>query len=417
MKPLVLSLILPLLAAGATAEPDRTWPSNGTVTTFPADISSARAGVPDGWNAAALKDAKAIFDGQDSAALVVLHKGELVASWGSVTKRYTAQSVRKGLLNSLVGTLWDAGKLDLDATLEELGINDTDPVLTDGERQATLRQLMQSRSGIFHSALYEVGGWKRLRADLAKEEAAAGHDKYPPGTYWIYNNWDFNAVGTIVEKISGQDIGPFFESAIARPIGMQDFRPEDVEYTTRDHGAERHFGNSSDHRAYVFNISTRDLARYGLLFLNRGEWDGTRILSEDWVRETLDTVDTKLYRPEGDTITGFGEFGLLWMADREGARRYQDIRTRDPFFYTTGNRGHVLLVFPALDLVIAHQVATEGGVSEAAQRRRATEGTPEVTHEQVQALVNAIIRAHPDASEAFLPPCRKDVRRTNADAG
>lgn len=183
MKPLFLSLMLPLLAACTTATPDKAWPSAGTVTSFPEDISAATASLPEGWDAAMLAEAKAIFDGQASAAVVVLHKGELVASWGSVETRYTAQSVRKGLLNSLVGVLWDAGKLDLNATLEELDIDDTDPPLTRAERQATLRQLMQSRSGIFHTALYEVGGWKRMRAALAEEEAAAGYDKYPPGDY------------------------------------------------------------------------------------------------------------------------------------------------------------------------------------------------------------------------------------------
>jgi hypothetical protein len=59
------------------------------------------------------------------------------------------------------------------------------------------------------------------------------------------------------------------------------------------------------------------------------------------------------------------------------------------------------LYAPYLDLVIAHQVATAGGVSNSAQQKRALEGSPEVTDEQVAALFAAILAAHPDADRAF----------------
>jgi len=119
---------------------------------------------------------------------MVVHRGRLIASWGAVEERYTAQSVRKALLNSLVGQLVGDGRLRPGLTLAELGIDDSDPSLTEAERQATLRDLLMSRSGIFHSALYEAGGWTRARRALREAEAEAGRDLYPPGAYWIYNN-------------------------------------------------------------------------------------------------------------------------------------------------------------------------------------------------------------------------------------
>jgi hypothetical protein len=60
-----------------------------------------------------------------------------------------------------------------------------------------------------------------------------------------------------------------------------------------------------------------------------------------------------------------------------------------------------MAVFPALDLVIAHQVATVGGVSAEAQMKRAIEGTPEVTDGQIETLFAAIVRAHPEVADAF----------------
>jgi hypothetical protein len=82
-------------------------------------------------------------------------------------------------------------------------------------------------------------------------------------------------------------------------------------------------------------------------------------------------------------------------------RRFSTLRTREPSYFATGARGHVLGIFPSLDLVIAHQVATAGGVGIEAQMRRFREGSPEVSDDQVAALFAHIIAAHPNADTAF----------------
>jgi len=189
---------------------------------------------------------------------------------------------------------------------------------------------------------------------------------------------------------------------VAAPIGMQDFRAQDVEYTTRDHPAEQRFNNVSDHRAYVFDISTRDLARYGLLYLNCGKWRGRQIVPRDWVLESLEGRDTREGRGPQEQETGFGDYGYLWQIDREGSRRITQLRTREPFYIASGSRGHMMFVVPYLDLVVVHQVATVGGVSPEAQMRRFTEGSPEVDENAVGDLLAAVIAAHPEADTALL---------------
>lgn len=394
---IVSAAVASVVAAGAAVA----WPACGRVGVFPGADWVEADPAASGWDAAKLSEAKAVFAAQPSAAVVVVHQGRLVAQWGSVGTRYTAQSVRKALVNSLVGKLVDQRRLRVSDTLAALGIDDQSPALTESEKRATLQDLMRSRSGIFHTALYEVGGWKKERMALAEEERQAGRDLYPAGAYWIYNNWDFNAVGTVIEKTARRGIGPLFGEWVARPLQMQDFRPEDVEYTTSDHPAEQRFGNVSDHRAYVFNISTRDLARYGLLYLACGRWNGRQIVSEAWIRESLTGIDTRIGRPADRRRTGFGDYGYLWQIDRPGARRYEMLETREPYYIASGARGHAMLVMPYLDLVVAHQVATEGGVGVEAQMRRATQGSPEVTDQQLQRLVAAIVAAHPRGPTAF----------------
>ena len=393
-----------LLVAGAhiSSAAAESWDACGAVESYPGEQWTAHNPTEHGWDVEKLLDAKSQFEILQSASVVVVHKGRLIAEWGDSAERFTAQSVRKGLLNSLIGILIDDGTLSVDMTLEQMGINDSDPTLTPAEREATLADLMRARSGIFHSALYEVGSWKRMRTELADEKTSGAHDKFQPGAYWFYNNWDYNALGTIVEERASAPIGEYFQSKIAGPIQMQDFRPEDVEYTDKDHMAEKRFNNVSDHRAYMFNISTRDLARYGVLYLGCGEWRSEKILSRDWILQSLDGKDTRLGRDDDETETYFGDYGFLWQIDRPGSRRYDGLKTVEPVYFATGNRGHVLAVFPYLDLVIAHQVGTRGGVSAEAQIKRARYGSPSVTNEEMTSLFKAVIAAHPDGATALI---------------
>ena len=374
------------------------WPACGRVDSFPG-AAWAQPSV-EGWDAAKLDKARLLFESLDSAAVMVVHRGRPVAAWGNVATRYTAQSMRKALLNSLIGIAVDRRLLNSNATLAQMGIDDIDPALSAAERQATLRDLLMSRSGIFHSALYEVGSWKRDRAKLGQSKALSP-DRYRPGAYWIYNNWDFNALGTIAEKAFGRPIGTTFAELVGEPIGMEDFRPADVGYTSRNDATEQRFQNWSEHRAYVFDISTRDVARYGLLYLNCGDWNGRRIVSRNWVFESLLGRPTRDGRNPDEQATGFGDYGYLWQIDRPGSRRLTNLPTREPIYAATGARGHFMIVAPYLDLVIVHQVATEGGVGLEAQVKRATQGSPEVSEEDLGRLFRAIIEAHPRAESAF----------------
>lgn len=378
------------------------WPMCGIADTFPAESWQLAGAAKLSWDAAKLTTAKDLFEGMDSAAVMVVHRGHLIADWGDTKQKFTAQSIRKSLLSSLVGLEIETGDLKLDATLEELGIDDTQPNLTESERHATVRHLLLSRSGVYHPALYEMGRWKQVRAAIATDKTKNSDDPYGPGDYWVYNNWDFNVLGTIVENASGESIGQLFEERISSRIHMEDFEAQDVAYTSKESRTEQFLQNWSEHRAYVFDISTRDLARYGLLYLNCGRWEETPVVPESWVLESTEGVDTRIGRLEKYRNTSFGDYGYLWQIDRDESRRYEYLKTRQPFYMGTGNRGHVLVVMPSLDLVIVHQVATTGGIGFEAQQRRATEGSPRVESGDIQRLIAAILAAHPQGADALV---------------
>lgn len=144
--------------------------------------------------------------------MFIVQHGKVVAEWGNTTKRTELASVRKSLLSALIGIAVAEHQINLDSTMGQLGIDDNPPVLTEVEKTATVRQLLQARSGIFHLALYESPGMT---------EARPPRGSHAPGTFWYYNNWGFNVLGTIYERATGSGVFEALDQKIAKPIGMQ----------------------------------------------------------------------------------------------------------------------------------------------------------------------------------------------------
>lgn len=300
-----LLFILASLAGGAVARvPGKTWEKRR----------------PAGWSEAGLKAAREYAATLKTAAVVIVQDGAIVDEWGDVEKEYPCHSMRKSFLSALYGIAVAEGKIDVSQSLGELGIDDNEPALTETEKKATVHDLLKARSGIYHPALYETASMKAVKPLRGS---------HAPGTWWSYNNWDFNALGTIYEKLTGEKIHASFEQRIARPIGMEHYSERDGASAT---GAE------SIHAAYPFRMSARDLARFGVLFLNNGKWNGKQVVPESWVGES-----TKSYS-DASTYGGDG-YGYMWWVDRHG-------------YSARGAGGHYLYVVPAMRLVVAHRVDT-----------------------------------------------------------
>lgn len=207
-----------------------------------------------GWSKQKLAAAHqyANTDSIHTSAVMIVQGGEVVDQWGDVDKKIDCYSIRKSLISALYGIYSEEGVIDIDQTLEQLGIDDSPDPLSHGEKQARIVDLLRARSGVYHLVDFET-------ESMTKDRPARG--SHAPGTFWYYNNWDFNALGTIFEKKTGLKIGAAFYQRIAKPIGMQDFQPSDVFYFG---------GPASLHRTYHFEITARDLARFGLLYLRHG---------------------------------------------------------------------------------------------------------------------------------------------------
>jgi CubicO group peptidase (beta-lactamase class C family) len=143
----VLLWVVSLLAATAQAQtfPGEAWEHFGK----PEDA---------GFSTAKLEEASAFGDEIQTAALTLVVDGKIVYEWGEVKRELRTHSIRKSVLSAMYGNYVKAGTIELDKTLAELGINDVPP-LTEAELQATVRDVLKARSGIYHPALYSVDGY------------------------------------------------------------------------------------------------------------------------------------------------------------------------------------------------------------------------------------------------------------------
>jgi CubicO group peptidase (beta-lactamase class C family) len=290
-----------------------------------------------GWSSEKLERARDYSKRIGSAAVMIVDDGVVVGAWGDITRKYECHSMRKSLLSALIGIHVEEGNIDLSKTMEDLDIDDYEPALTPDEKQATVSDLIKARSGIYHPALGESGSMKALRPK---------RHSHAPGTFWFYNNWDFNALGTIFEQETGNKIFEEFERLIARPLQMKDFQVSDCRYNTWENYAE---GRTSMHRYYLFRMSARDLARFGLLFLREGRWRERQIITPDWIRES-----TAAYSRRG-VDSGYG---YMWWTGVKGGL-FPDVKVREHSYHASGVRGHKIIVLPYRKLVVVHRVDTD----------------------------------------------------------
>ena len=315
-----------------------------------------------GWSPESLNIAFEYAQELNSTSVIVIKDGLLVAEWGRTDKRTLSHSVRKSLLSALYGIALEKGLIDINSTLEELGIDDQNPPLSSQEKQARVVHLLQSRSGIYHDYVGDPEG------------QPPDPGTHLPGTFFFYNNWSFNVLGTIFEQETELPIGEAFKQWIADPIGMQDFEVRDVTYESTDKIISRQ--RDSIHPAYRFWISARDLARFGVLFQQAGQWNGQQIIPPDWIRDSIEP-----YSIPNRFGYGYSWWRVVGYPDWLGSGAY----------LASGTGGQKLLIDPNRKLVVVHRTDTGKNLTRALRISFAS-----VNNDQFLELVRLIIAASPE---------------------
>ena len=298
------------------------WPQGNKLSdTIPQGIDVARL------NAALDEVFADTASHKGSFAVAVAYKNQLVAeryrSDLSPETRFLSWSIAKSFTNTLVGILVNQGRMDIDAPAE---IN---AWKNDERSHITLKNLLQMSSGLEWNENYgsnsDVNKMLFKNGDMATYTLSKKAN-VQPDSVWLYSSGTTNIVCQLMRDVINDDeeYYAFPRRELFNKIGMNS--------AVFEVDASGNFTGSS----YLY-ATMRDYLRYGLLYLNKGNWLGEQILPEDWVEFT--TTPTKASK-------GYGAF--FWLnADGD----YPDVPA--DMYCARGHDGQYIYIIPSKNLVVA----------------------------------------------------------------
>jgi CubicO group peptidase (beta-lactamase class C family) len=336
--------------------------------TFPRRSWETEETASNGYKPELLAAVKGMLTSLPTTSLLVVTGGKVVFRYGDITEISYLASARKSILSMLYGKYVAEGTIKLDRTLKELEIDDIGGLLPI-EKSARIEDLLTARSGVYHPAGSPGGD--------SSEAPPRGSKR--PGTYFYYNNWDFNLAGAIFERLTGSTVFEAFQKDLALPLQFEDF----------DQSRQRMLGfeNQSRYLAYHFFLSGRDMARLGLAMVRGGTWQGQQIVPEDWVRAST-TSRVPAADITGRLKNGPLDYGYLWWLPNQ--RRGPEWSRS---FLAFGNYGQFILGLPALDTVIVHRRAVSDDFAIERNLGRDLSSPSGVSVPQFLAIADAIVSA------------------------
>lgn len=310
--------------------PSRSIPSGKGSSPLPEGPEIALTGaVPGGDGGGA--DFDSFLRETDTLAFLVVHENRLVYErYFDGSGRETLQtsfSVAKSFLSTLVGIAIDEGVID--------GVDDpvTDylPGLAARDERferITLRDLLTMSSGLRYEEPDVPVPWgddvaTYYGTDLREVGLTGSQIQGPPGERWHYNNYNPLLLGMVLERTTGMTMSEYMATRLWQPLGAETDATWSLD--SQRSGFEKMESG--------LNAAPVDYARFGLLFLHDGRWNGRRILPERWVRAAT-AADT--------TTDPADDYQYYWWIDLERTGR----------FYGLGNLGQYLYVAPDADTVI-----------------------------------------------------------------
>ncbi len=265
-------------------------------------------------------------------SLLVIKNGHLVAEKylheGSVDQKARVQSVTKSFTSALVGIALEQGCLSsVEQRMVEFYPDVADRITDPRKQQITIREMLQMRAGYpseeTHPDLWE--GLLSGRYPRLIEEFPLTAD---PGTEFQYSNLTSNWLGIIVDRACGAHLKPYAEENLFSVMGI-----EAGEWGTDWEG---HNNGCAD-----LHLRARDMAKFGLLYLDDGQWEGNQIIPADWVHDSL-----RIYSEDAwGNIGRFRDigYGYQWWSARA---RDQHVN------FAWGHGGQLIVLVDELDIVV-----------------------------------------------------------------
>ncbi len=326
-----------------------TFPLLGAPARFPGADWEIVAPEAVGVDAARLKAAVDYLDatwGRDGAReLFLVRHGRALWVGPDADASHTIFSCTKTFTSAVLGLLVDDGKCALD----DLAVKHR-PELDD-------QHPLYGRIRLRHLASM-CGGYRGEVVDKRPDQPWGDVMKYlnprepyfEAGTHVQYNDHDVFVLGRILTGLAGEPLRDVFQRRIAGPIGIRDWA-WGVSGTIDGIALNNPPGNPGGSGAGGVKISPRELARFGLLMLNRGNWNGRQLLSAAFVDEA---TSNRVPLTGGFRNRDFrGRYGFYWWTNGEMVNGRRPWPSAPPRTYMShGNGGNFCCVVPEWDLVI-----------------------------------------------------------------
>jgi CubicO group peptidase (beta-lactamase class C family) len=267
----------------------------------------------------------------ETLSLVVIHKGELIfEGYGEGVDALTplpSWSMAKSITHALAGMLVKDGLIDIFAPAavpEWSGPGDPRSAIT-------LDLLLRMSSGLKFTEAYlqdQPSDVIEMLFGSGKQDVGAFAASFPlahePGSVFAYSSGTTNIIARVLKDVvgGGEAFEAFMQERLLKPLGMTTSKP-------RFDSAGTFIGSS------FCNSSAQDFARFGLLYLRGGIWEGRRLLPEGWV----DYARTATYQQPGSLDN---PYGAHWWIGLGG----------DGTFSANGYEGQFIVIDPAADLIV-----------------------------------------------------------------
>jgi CubicO group peptidase (beta-lactamase class C family) len=272
----------------------------------------------------------------DTNGLIVRH-GYIVAEWGDTRRADMTFSTTKSFLSTLAGLALDRGLIR--------DVNDPVKMYVqdgkfDSEHNAkiTWHHLLQQTSD-WEGTLFGVPDWADRPVPPDKPDLWQRRPLHEPGAHFKYNDVRVNLLAYCLLQVWRRPLPEVLRVFLMDPIGASPtwrWHGYDDSWVLLD-GTEMQSVSGGAHFGGGLFISTRDQARFGLLFLRRGVWDGKRLFSEKWIDQLRTPAEA------------FSGYGYMWWLNT-GKRALPD--APEHIYYASGFGGNFIVVDDKNDLVV-----------------------------------------------------------------
>jgi len=302
-----------------------------------------------GVDSAKLNEAAALLDRTTGSngvrELVIVRNGRLIWHGDDIDKVHGIWSFTKVFTSTALGLLIDDGKCSLDTKAKDIL-----PAMAATYPEVTLRQFATMTSG-YRAVGDETGSYKH-GASLTPFDPSPKPLFTPPGSHFAYWDSAMNQFANVLTHIAGESLEDLLQRRIADPIGMNR-----AKWDWGDWGKVNGLvvNGGSGNKSGPMRISALEAARFGLLFLNRGNWDGRQLISERWVDEATH-VQVPTNVPHGfaeRANNGPGEYGFNWWvngAKPDGTRKFPGAPPKT--YCGAGHNNNYCFVIPEWNMVI-----------------------------------------------------------------